>query len=61
MPKKSKKAELKFIETIPDLEPEERDRRIENFVDTFAKAVHIEGYVGCKYDSRKGKGQIFTK
>jgi len=36
---------------IPDLTPEERARRIENFYDTWAKVSEAKNYAGCKFDT----------
>ena len=54
-----KPLELKFVNIVPDLPPEERIRRIERFIDTLAKANGVEGYVGCKCFSEKGDGEVY--
>lgn len=36
------------IEIMPDITPEERDRRVERFIDKFFALQHVPGYLGCE-------------
>lgn len=59
MPRRRDAGKLTFTEVTPVLDPEERARRIEVFIDTMAKATGVKGYAGCKYFPEKECGEIY--
>lgn len=59
MPRRRAVGKLILTEVTPVLDPEERARRIEVFIDTMAKATDVKGYAGCKYFPEKECGEIY--
>ncbi|WP_156990390.1 hypothetical protein [Caproicibacter fermentans] len=56
---KRKVGKLRFEEIVPELDPEERARRIETFINVLATANKVPGYQGCRYYPDKGYGEVF--
>lgn len=59
MPKHGGVRKITFTEVTPVLDPDERARRIEIFIDTMAKAAGVKGYAGCKYFPEQERGEIY--
>lgn len=62
---KKNRPKLKFHEIIPDIFPEERGRRIEEFFNTLAavgtEAGTVKGYGGCNYHIDTDMLEIFVE
>lgn len=59
MQQNKKRLVLSYSEVTPKLDPEDRARRIEQCINTLAKANNVRNYAGCKFYPKQNRGEIY--